>query len=162
MEKGVTMGREYGRKDMVFCLFYCHKSENNKTPFVLAHMRDDGRLGFPGGNMERKHRTIFDTLKDEVREEINFTELDVEKLELMTTSINTRRHITTFSYEMSFEELKKIQLDSINAEHYLIENMGTILLPITKKTLNELVLNNFTGNSKNDLKMLVYKKGLLR
>lgn len=161
MEKSVTIGRDYGRRDMVFCILYCRKTDDN-SPYILLHMRDDGRLGFPGGNMEQKHNNIYDTLIDELREEINFTNLEVDKLELMTESINEKRHITTFSYETTFEELKNIQLNSFYAEHYLIENMGTILLPINRKTLHEIQLNNFIGNAKNDLKMLVYKKGLLR
>lgn len=157
-----TMGRQYGRSDMVFCIFYCRKSEKNKTPLILGHLRDDNKLGFPGGHVENYHKDIIEALKDEVRQEINFTELDESKLEVMSVSINMKRHIISYSYELSFDEIKKIQKDSINAEHYLIENFGTFLIPITKKYMNELLAHNFSGNSKNDLKMLIYKKGLLK
>lgn len=162
MKRNTIMGREYGKDDMVFCIFYCKKSNKNKTPLILGHLRDDNKIGFPGGHVEKHHNTIIDALKDEVKQEINFTELDEDKLEIMTTSINTRRHITTYTYELTFDEIKKIQENSIYAEHYLIENFGTFLMPITKRYMNDLLSHNFSGNSKNDLKMLIYKKGLLR
>lgn len=157
-----TLGREVGKEDIVFCIFYCKKSENNKTPFVLAHLRDDNKIGFPGGHMEKHHNTLIEALKDEIRQEIDFNNLDENRLELLTTSINSRRHITVYSYEITFEEIKELQKNSIKAEHYLIENFGSILIPITRRYMNDLLSHNFSGSAKTELQALIYKKGLLR
>ena len=176
------MGRKYNKKDMVFCIIYCNDAlpyenyneylnSNNesirnkckvKSTMVLAQMRTDGLIGFPGGGVKKHHVSLIDALKSELREEINFTKLDDSRLIKMRTSINNKRHITIYNYKVSYDELKEIWKDSNNGEHAISENCGTILLNLDKKYIPNILRHKFIGTSLDDLKVLINKEGLIR
>lgn len=177
-----NMGRNYKNKEcMVFCIIYCDDAKpytnyntytksrsqqirekaNERTSLVLAQMRDDGMLGFPGGHVKR-NQSILSALKSELREEINMYNLDETRLEKLYTSINMRRQIIAYAYKVSYEELKEIFLRSNMAEHSICENCGTILLNINKKNIDNIMGHKYAGSSKEDLKILVNKYKLLK
>lgn len=176
------MGRKYNKKDMVFCIIYCNDAlpyENyneylnssselvrnkckTKTSMVLAQMRTDGLIGFPGGGVKKHHEDLIDALRSELEEEINFTELDETRLVKMRTSINSKRHITIYSYKVSYKELKDIWKDSNNGEHAISENCGTILLNLDKRYISNILRHKFIGTSLDDLKVLIGREGLIK
>lgn len=180
IKKG-TMGRSLGKKDMVFCLIYCEDAtpysnydyfllsndikQVNKAnmicPMVLAQMRWDGKLGFPGGNVEPHHNTLIDAIKSELEEELNFTDIDESKLELLATFANDKRHITSFSYKVSYDEFKEIYNKSLTAKHFMSENVGSVMLQIHDVSFNNLMKQNFSGTGKSELELLVKEKNLL-
>ena len=179
--KSGKMGRNYGKRDVVFCLIYCTdatpyidydkylNSENEedkkmltkKTNLVLAQMRADGRLGFPGGGVEEHHDTLLDALKDELYEEINLENLKEENLELLATFSDEKRHITTYKYKVSFKEFKDIYYNSHKAKHFFSENMGSVMLQITDDTIKNVFKHYFSGTGKLELKLLINEENLI-
>ena len=177
IEKG-TFGRNIGKRDMVFCLIYTDeakpyidydyftKSEdetlrekaNIVCPLVLAQMRWDGKLGFPGGNVEPHHNSLLEAIKDELNEEINLTDIDESKLELLSTFANEKAHITAFTYKVTFDELKEIQRNSMKAKHFISENVGSVLLQMHTKSFENLMTQTFAGTGKQELELLVKEK----
>lgn len=180
IKKG-TMGRELGKKDMVFCLIYCEdatpyenydyfllskdikqvNSANMICPMVLSQMRWDGKLGFPGGNVEPHHKNLVEAIKAELEEEINFTDVDESKLELLATFANEKRHITSFAYKVSYNEFKEIYRKSLTATHFISENVGSVMLQLHEASFNNLMKQTFSGTGKSELELLVKEKNLL-
>lgn len=180
IKKG-TMGRDLGKKDMVFCLIYCDESTpydnydyfllskdirkvnsaNMICPMVLAQMRWDGKIGFPGGNVEEHHKTLLEAIKAELEEEINYTDVDESKLELLATFANDERHITSFTYKVSYSEFKYIYEKSLAATHFMSENVGSVMLQLHEVSYNNLIKQTFSGTGKSELELLVKEKNLL-
>lgn len=176
-----TMGRYYGKKDMVFCLIfadiaapyenydYFTQSKNDldkekalrNIPMVLCQMRWDGKLGFPGGNVELHHKNLEEAVLAELEEEIGLVDINMDNLNLLATFADDKRHITSFSYKVTYEDLKKIQLNSCNAKHYYSENTGSILLQIHENSVPNLNKQFFAGTGLKELNLLINKFNLL-
>ena len=156
-------GKEFGKLDRVFCLIYTKGIYINgeKCSLVLAQMRHDGMLGFPGGKVEEHHETLIEALKDELSQEINLKDIKENKLKTMATFSDDKRHITVYKYEVNFRTFKEIQRNVNNAEHFYIENMGSIALKITENSLKNIKKQRFRGTGKLELDILIDEERLL-
>lgn len=157
-------GNSVGKLDRVFCLIYTRGVciEGEKYSLVLAQMRHDGMLGFPGGKVEIYHDTLMSALRDELREEINLENINEDNIKLMATFADEKRHITTYKYEVDFETFKKIQENSCRAEHFYVENMGCIALKITEDSLKNIRRQKFRGTARLELDILIDGEDLLK
>lgn len=175
--KSGLMGKNFSKSDSVFCLFYCtdakpyedyakyknsNRIQDNKKVdreyiMVLAQMRHDGRIGFPGGKLETYHNTLIEGLKKELREEINFVDLDELNLEIISTFADSKMHATTFAYKTTYEELVKIKENSQRAIHYNVENMGSFFFKIDSYTKKEILKHNFCHTGAKELELLLKK-----
>lgn len=156
-------GKDEGKLDRVFCLIYVRDVyfEGERCSLVLAQMRHDGMLGFPGGKVESYHKTLRSALRDELRQEINLTNIKEDNLKMMATFADNKRHITTYKYEVDFNTFKEIQRNVVNSEHFYIENMGSIALKITEDSLKNIKKQKFRGTAKLELEVLISQENLL-
>lgn len=161
--KAGTRGLYSKKVDRVFCLIYVKNVyiDGEKCSLVLAQMRNDGMLGFPGGKVENYHKTLKGALKDELKQEINFYNVDERKLKPMVTFADDRRHVTAYKYEVDLETFKKIHRNSHNAECFYSENMGSVALKITKKSLQGIKKQKFRGMGKLELDVLIKEEKLI-
>lgn len=179
--KNDTFIRKHKKRDNVFCIIYCRDAQpylnydvyrnskdkldrdkvHNKYPMILAQMRHDGKIGFPGGKVEKDNASLLDGLLRELDEEINFNNINIEKIEFLSTYSNHKAHTTTFVYEVSFEEMISIVNNSRYSKHSFIENMGSFILRLDQTTLKNIVKHNFSGTGAKDLNLLIKKKKLL-
>lgn len=177
----LEMGRLIGKKDMVFCLIYSEEcqvykdykwfDEHNKseykniyTPRILMNFRAvDGKIGFPGGNVEEHHNTLEEALLDELREEVDLelTKEELSQLEPFITFKEAKRHISSFLLKVSNERLEEIQKKSFKARDFGSENGGVILAQITTSSIDGLLAHKFAGTALDELKLLIETKKLL-
>ena len=154
----------YNRKlDRVFCLIYVKNVylDGEKCSLVLAQMRHDGMLGFPGGKVEKYHKTLKMALKDELKQEINLFNIDENKLRPMATFADNKRHITTYKYEVDLETFKRIHKNSYKAECFYSVNMGSIALKLNKKSISNIKKQKFRGMGKLELEILIKEENLI-
>lgn len=175
-------GVNSAKKKVAFCIIYCDDSrpykdydaflesncENDKKkaklkiPMIMAMMRNDCTIGFPGGHI-KDNESIIDGLKRELKEEINLNDLDESRLKILCTYYNDRRIITTFHYKVTYEEYNEIFRNSINSKHLYSENCGLISLQVHKNSLRDINLNHFCGgNIKSEINLLVHKEKLIK
>ena len=174
------MGREFGKKDMVFCIIYCAEGLQYKNydyflnssdpeerakvdlkiPTVLMISRADGKRGFVGGNVEPHHKTLIEGLKQELKEEINLTNIDESRLELFLTCANDNRHITTYIYRVSYEELLNIERNSLFAIHRYSEVCGVDLMQLHSLSIQNLKQTIFSGTGKEELLAFIEQEGI--
>ena len=168
----VIMGRPQGKKDMVFCIFYCSdakpyknsdkyvndkKMQNLTVPLVLMQSRvQDGQIGFVGGNVEESDKSLEDALIRECWEEISL-QLVPEVLKPFATFADDTRHISSYLCEVSYESINMIQRTSYESKHFGVENGGTILFHLHKKSIENILKHNFSGTSKEELILLIEK-----
>jgi ADP-ribose pyrophosphatase YjhB (NUDIX family) len=164
IEAGI-FGRDLGKKDMVFAIIYAKETqpylnydhvEDKKMimPTVLFQARWDGQLGFAGGNVDAEDANLKDALMRELKEEICF-EADESKLIPFTTFANEKRHIHSFLYEVNQDELKKIFLNSFNAEHFGAENCGSIAMQIHEISVPNLLKQSWSGTACMEFQALI-------
>lgn len=178
--KAGTFGRDFGKKDMVFCIIYCEEarpyigyseftessdiSTQNKQfmhcPLVLLQARWDGKLGFPGGNVDPSDNSLEETILREIKEEINY-DADPSRLIPFTTFSNDKRHITSFIYKVSEQELNKIFRQSFLAKHFGAENCGSIKMQIHELSVENLKKMVYSGTAGLELNALIEEKHLL-
>lgn len=179
--ENVNMGRNVGKKDMVFCIIFADKATpyenydcflnsddenirnkaNMNVPMVLAQMRWDGKLGFPGGNVESHHNTLIEAIKSELEEEINLININEDNLIPLVTFSDEKKHISSFAYKVTYEELKEIQKNSFNSKHFYTENCGSVLFQIHEKSVDNLKQQVFSGTGKDELLYLIEKMNLI-
>lgn len=177
-----TMGRPFGKKDMVFCIIYCEEGRqyenydyflnspdpkqrekaNLKVPTVLSISRQDGKRGFVGGNVESYHNTLIEAVKQELEEEINLVDIDESRLEPFRTFANSKRHITTYLYRVSYEELLEIDRNSIKAKHRYSEVCGVDLMQLHYLSIPNLEKTIFSGTGKDELNALIDSENIER
>lgn len=152
-----------GKVDRVFCLIYAKNVylDGEKCSLILAQMRHDGMLGFPGGKVEKYHKTLMSALKDELKQEINLNYIKEDKLKMMATFADEKRHITIYKYEVDFNTFRWIQSNASKAEHYYLENMGSIALKITEDSLKNIRRQKFRGTGRIELDILINQENLL-
>ena len=173
-----SFGRLEGKKDMVFCIIYADYARpyinydpnnmlegcypNMAIPLVLTLKRGkDGKIGFPGGNVDPEDVDLISALKRELKEEINFTNIDESRLITFTTFANDKRHITSFTYRVSEEELDEICKNIPTAQHYKSEITGYSIDQIHTASINGLLNQCYSGTAKNELEALIERKHLL-
>lgn len=169
------------KKNVVFCIIYCddskpyndyeafieselesvRKKATVTVPLILAMMRNDCTIGFPGGHV-KENETLIEGLKRELKEEINLDNLDESRLKILCTYYNEKRKITTFQYKVTYDEYNNIFRNSINSKHLYSENCGTISLQVHKNSLRDINLNHFCGNVKSEINLLIHKEKLIK
>lgn len=105
------------------------EQRNTTIPAILFLNRWDGRVGFPGGNVDGN-----ETFKEAaIRESIEEIAFRVEKSELHPICShnfpagNTTLSTHLYSKEISQNELLDIQLNIVNSGHYGSEVMGSTI-----------------------------------
>lgn len=156
-------GINEGKLDRVFCLIYTKNVflDGEKCSLVLAQLRHDGMLGFPGGKVEAHHKTLISALKDELMQEINLKDVKNKRLKMMCTFADKKRHVTAYKYGVDFKTFKEIHRNVTKAEHFYKENMGSVALKITKDSLKNIKKQKFRGVGQLELDILIEQEGLL-
>ncbi|HCQ0858553.1 TPA: NUDIX hydrolase [Escherichia coli] len=178
MIREVPLG-EYGKRaNFVFCYFFARNCnpykgyELNDIPvvnLVLLQLRWDGLLGGCGGTVEDTDATLEDALFREIQEEMNYN-IFIEQLKpLKTYELYLGAHTHSYSYEVTYEELKAIRDGYSTAKHASAEVAGVNLCHISRYSkgqnreagYNNLMTQNFIGTAKMELEHLVQSENLL-
>ena len=186
--KSVGVEPEFNPKDrnMVFCAIYCDKEStvyaDYKTftessslekqrlatvnvPTVLMVHRWDGKIGFPGGHVEKHHTSLLDALKDELREEISY-EISEEELAQKVVPFRTYAHkdknivIHSFKMKVDLKTLKALIANAPNAEHFVTETTA-IAVQILESNMKEVLSHPFSGTAGKELSALIIAEHLL-
>jgi 8-oxo-dGTP pyrophosphatase MutT (NUDIX family) len=175
--KAGSFGREVGKKDMAFCIIYCDSStpyENYEqgnmmpgcyidmvVPRVFMQSRGkDGKIGFPGGNVDPEDTCLLDAVIRELEEEINFIP-DSSRLIPFATFADDRKHITSFTYRVSDEELKTIFKHSLESPHFGAEVNGCMMTQIHSYATPSLLNHVYSGTALDELKLIIEEKHLV-
>lgn len=174
----VPFGERSKRADFAFVWIFarnCNPYEGyelNDIPvvnLVLAQMRWDGMLGASGGMVEDSDNTLEEAAAREVYEELGYT-IDISQLKPMKTiRLLSGSHVHSYSYEVSYDELKKIRDNASTGQHFSAECAGVNLMHISRYDKghgNEVGYNviksqNWVGTSLEELEYLVEKENLL-
>lgn len=109
-------------------------TDSNYKEFIIMQFREDGKLGFVGGKIEKDD--LISGLKREVFEEIGFNKIDDKRLELLQKQEDERYISYTYIYKITEKELKDIMMNQVKAEHFRIETFGLILVPVSTYLIN--------------------------
>ena len=125
-------------------------------------MRFDGHIGFPGGFIDKTDHSWEDGLNRELCEELNLSEkFHLDKGDYMFTTICKPRNIVLHFYakEVSSENFRTIELESMNSSDYGGEVMGLIRPPLFETSrghgLSTFLRHEFVGNA-----LIQFLKGL--
>jgi len=157
-------------KDIAPWKYFKDDIKKMRCPAMIMIDRWDGRMGFPGGIME-KGEEILDALKREINEEIgirvsedkvhpisshewkiatHFYGLEVNELEFLNIYYhilnNFSRSILLHAYEEGDES------------RFMSETTGIKIVPIiehNKKGINKFLENSFAGATKQDLEIFL-------
>lgn len=160
MKRIITEKRHPENKDAVFIIFYAkynlpnmYKEFSEKEIFVgTMNMRWDGSFGFIGGFVDEKE-SLRAALKREVKEEIDY-ELDLSTIEMVCSHGDKEKHLHLYKKEVSFEEIKEIMKNSINAKDFCSEMNGLSLVHFEnygEKGFSNFLKNNFVTAAKEEL-----------
>ena len=105
--------------------------------------------------MEPYHNSLIEAVKQELEEEINLGDIDESRLEPFRTYANSKRHITTYLYRVSYEELLEIDKNSIHAKHRYSEVCGVDLMQLHYLSIPNLERTIFSGTGKEELGALI-------
>lgn len=133
---------------------------------IMMQMRFDGSIGFPGGLIDPDDSNIVHGLNRELEEELNLArEFYCTEQDYFFTSVSKSRKLILHFYtkEVSYDQFKEIEMQSLSAEEYGKEVLGIIRPPLYKLDSNKgfgvFILNNFIGNALIQLlKSLLYLK----
>lgn len=174
----VTFGERSKRADFAFVLIFarnCNPYEGyelNDIPvvnLVLAQMRWDGSLGHCGGMVEDSDNSLEEAAAREVYEEVGYV-IDISHLSaLKTIRLMSGSHVHSYSYEVSYDELKKIRDNASTGKHFSAECAGVNLMHISRYEkrrgeevgYNVIKSQNWIGTSLEELEYLVEKENLL-
>lgn len=170
---------EFGKQaNFVFCYFFarnCNPYENyelNDIPvvnLVLLQLRWDGLMGGCGGTVEDSDTSLEAALKREIQEEMDYN-ISIEQLKpLKTFELFPGTNTHSFSYEVTYDELKAIRDGYSTAKHASAEVAGVNLCHISRYSkgknreagYNNLMTQNFIGTAKEELQYLVENENLL-
>lgn len=175
MYKQIETGTiEKGKIQQVFACIYAPEAKpyinydpmpelkDVNVPLVLMSMRWDGTIGFPGGHTDGQD--LQTALIREMFEEINADAVDARRFEPLATFASDRHNIHSFSYRVTENEIRRLQILSMGAPHFISENQGCFLTQIFDdkgKGYSQLLKNNFCATARMELELLVSSKGLL-
>lgn len=163
-------------KHCVFCSIYTfgkpylkkispeYRDEIKTIPMTLMQYRWDNQLGFPGGKVDIEDypngiftkitgiNTLKKALVRELKEEINMTNINPNKLRLMSTYYSeiNNVYVHNFNYYVKYDEYVNIYKNSINANNIFIENCGSVnvhLIDYYKKDYYNLIHNKFAATA---------------
>ncbi|XP_066992707.1 U8 snoRNA-decapping enzyme [Anabrus simplex] len=136
---------------------------------VLMQMRFDGYIGFPGGLIDEGEDLVHG-LNRELVEEIN---LDIEKVPVqeehyIVSHWNSKQQLSLHFYarEVSLEDFKQIEQNSLLADDYGSEVMGLLRVPLYTmgdgyRGFPTFLTNAFVGNSRQQLLHTLNHLGLM-
>ncbi|KAL4226962.1 ITP binding [Mactra antiquata] len=136
---------------------------------ILMQMRFDGILGFPGGLVDPGEDPVLG-LNREMHEEIG---LDLEKFSFtdenhVITFLNEEKKLILHFYikQVNIDELKSIEMASMQAVEHGIEALGCIRPPLytmgdNLRGLPLFLCNQFAGNAREELLIGLYNTKLL-
>lgn len=86
--------------------------------------RWDGRIGFPGGNVDELDQSLAHAAVRELKEELNYNASPEDLVPLRSDVINNKITVHAFHLHLGkvpFQDIKNILRNGINAEHAIAE-----------------------------------------
>ena len=123
--------------------------------YGLMQMREDGKLGFPGGTVEgrpKSPRDIVNALNRELEEEINYKgNIEPDSRVMSHLHLTPKGNGVThfFMKRVSEDEFRKIEKEHMEARDFPKESLGIFRVPIYSdepKFLANFAQNNFLAN----------------
>lgn len=157
MLKQLTLGAKGAKGDAAFLWIYSHNP--GKDIKVFAQLRKDGKLGAPGGKVE-KDETLLQAVLREVKEEtgIDLSKQEEYLVELATFGDESGKHSHSFALKVDekllyrFQEIATVQ----KGTHGKDEAFGYVLLPVTNlKNFNNIIKHNFAFSARAEFTLLV-------
>lgn len=150
--------------------YFKDEISHKQCPAVIMVDRWDGRMGFPGGGME-KDEPILDALKREIDEEIG---IKVRKEKVHPISSHEWKICTHF-YGLEVNELEFLHIyyhilsnfsrsillhayEEGDESRFMSETTGIKIVPIIEhegKGINKFLENSFAGATKQDLEIFL-------
>lgn len=135
---------------------------------IMMQMRFDGSIGFPGGLIDPDDKNIVDGLNRELQEELNLDKAYYcSDQDYFFSSVCHSRKLVLHFYikEVSFEQFKTIELNSLSAKEYDKEVLGIIRPPLYNydkcRGFSSFIQNNFIGNALVQLLKSIYHLNIL-
>jgi U8 snoRNA-decapping enzyme len=167
--------QEEGKLQCVFGVIYCTDAQPYKNydhvgkevqtlqiPLVLMQMRWDGQIGFAGGKVD-EGENLKQALARELKEEIDF-DVPEHLITPLATFKSDKANIHSFAIRVCYDKLLEIKNNSVNSQHNVAENLGSIFAPIINSKYgeyNNFLQNKFCATAKMELEALVSEKHLL-
>ncbi|MDD3323674.1 MAG: NUDIX hydrolase [Sulfurospirillaceae bacterium] len=141
-----------------------------RCPAVIMIDRWDGRMGFPGGTVE-KGEPLLEALRREIKEEIGIN----VKTDKVVEIASHEWEIVTHFYGLEVLEIEFMHIyyhilnsfsrsillhayDEGDTSHFMSETTGIKFVPIVEhggKGINKFLENSFAGSTKEDLKIFL-------
>ncbi len=145
--------------------------KHTRCPAVIMIDRWDGRIGFPGGTLE-KDELLLDALVREIKEEVGIR-VRPEKVKGVVSHDNEK--IVTHLFALEVNELEFLHIyyhilnnfsrsilnhayEEADESHFMSEITGIKIVPIVKhknKGINKFLENSFAGSSKEDFEIFI-------
>lgn len=125
--------------------------------FINMHLRFDGRLGFPGGLID-KGENVEEALNREVAEEMGEGNPRLESSDWVHSYYSHHEKILLHFYtkEVNEEDFFEIEKRGLSAKEYGVEILGLMRVPLYTRERNDgglpmFLKNNFAGNARENL-----------
>jgi U8 snoRNA-decapping enzyme len=153
MYKQISFNKNKAYKHSVFIALIF----NNSSLFFIN--RWDGRLGFPGGEVDNDENFEIALLR-ELQEEINFLPLSSD-FKYFSSFQKDNRISHLYTYSLSAEELSFIINNFSKARDFNFEVFGFFNFYFNSNNINHFLKNNFAGSSLQETILLInYLKDL--
>ncbi|XP_003781911.1 U8 snoRNA-decapping enzyme [Otolemur garnettii] len=137
---------------------------------VLMQMRFDGRLGFPGGFVDKRDSSLEDALNRELREELGeaVAAFRVERADYRSSHTGSGQRIVAHFYAkcLTLEQLLAVEKGATGAKDHGLEVMGLVRVPLYTLRdgvggLPTFLENSFIGAAREQLLETLQDLGLL-
>ncbi len=135
--------------------------EGREVPVMLMQGRWSGDFGFPGGKVD-PGENLKEAMLREVKEETGYESLS-DGFELLCShqfetkpgkTMNTHLYIK----HENIETLKQIASSTLQAEDFIQENLGNIIVPLAdygQKGINKFLKNQLASTVKEEIEVLI-------
>ncbi|MEA3289729.1 MAG: NUDIX hydrolase [Campylobacterota bacterium] len=168
------------KKNTVFLIIYVEEispwkyfkdQTHIKCPAMIMIDRWDGRMGFPGGGVE-KGESLKEALVREIKEEIGIN----VKPDKLKPVVSFEWKIISHTFALELKEIEFLHIyyhilnnfsrsilnhsykDAIDDSHFLSEITGIKIVPILNhngKGIDQFIQNNFAGCGKDDIEVFL-------
>ncbi|XP_053454469.1 U8 snoRNA-decapping enzyme [Nycticebus coucang] len=137
---------------------------------VLMQMRFDGRLGFPGGFVDKQDSSLEDALNRELHEELGeaVAAFRVERADYRSSHAGSGQRIVAHFYAkcLTLEQLLAVEEGATQAKDHGLEVMGLVRVPLYTLRdgvggLPTFLENSFIGAAREQLLETLQDLGLL-
>uniref|UniRef100_F6TNI8 U8 snoRNA-decapping enzyme n=1 Tax=Equus caballus TaxID=9796 RepID=F6TNI8_HORSE len=127
---------------------------------VLMQMRFDGRLGFPGGLVNRQDGSLEDGLNRELSEELGeaAAAFRVERTDYRSSHVGSGPHVVAHFYAklLTLEQLTAVEIGAPRAKDHGLEVLGLVRVPLYTLRdgvggLPAFLENSFIGTAREQL-----------